>query len=102
VTWAAVAATAAGTYLMKAAGPVFLGGRTLPRRLQDAFVLVAVALLAALVAVSTFVSGTHLTLDARAAGIAAAAVAAARRAPFVVTILVAAAVAAVARLLGAP
>jgi branched-subunit amino acid transport protein len=94
MTWAAVLALAAGTYAMKAAGPVALGRREMPQALQVLFALLAVTLLAALIAVSTFVSGRDLTFDARAAGVGAGAVAIALRAPFVVVVIVAAAVAA--------
>jgi branched-subunit amino acid transport protein len=97
VTWPAVLALALGTYMMKAAGPVALGSRQLPLRVQTVFTLLAVTLLGALIAISTFADGRHLTVDARAAGVAAAAVAISRRAPFVVVVIVAAAVAAVVR-----
>jgi branched chain amino acid efflux pump len=55
------------------------------------------ALLAALVVVQTFADGTSLTLDARAAGVAAGGVAVALRAPFIVVVIVAAATAALLR-----
>ena len=63
--------------------------------------LLPVSLLAGLVAVQTFgAPGGRLVLDARVAGLAAAAVALLLRAPFLVVILVAAAVAAGLRALG--
>jgi hypothetical protein len=55
-------------------------------------VLLPVALLAALVAIQTFTNGQRLTVDARAAGLAAAVVALALRAPFLVVVITAAAV----------
>ncbi|HEX2804687.1 MAG TPA: AzlD domain-containing protein [Kineosporiaceae bacterium] len=55
--------------------------------------LVTVALLAALLAVQTVVSGQRLTLDARVPAVAVAAVLLWRRAPFVVVVVVAALVA---------
>jgi hypothetical protein len=61
--------------------------------------LLASALLAALVVVETFGRGRSLTLDARALGLAFAAIALWRRAPMTVVVLGAAAVTAVARLL---
>jgi branched-subunit amino acid transport protein len=61
--------------------------------------LIPVALLAALVAVQVFADGTRLTLDARSAGLAAAVIALLLRAPFLVVVCVAAATAAVLRLL---
>jgi hypothetical protein len=56
--------------------------------------LLPVSLLAALVAVQTVVSDRRLVLDARAAGLAAAAVALLLRAPFLVVVVVGAVVAA--------
>ena len=56
--------------------------------------LLPVSLLAALVAVQTVVSDGRLVLDARAAGLAAAAVALLLRAPFLVVVVVGAVVAA--------
>ncbi|MDH3753553.1 MAG: AzlD domain-containing protein [Acidimicrobiia bacterium] len=82
----------AGTYLLKAAGPVLLGGRTLAPSIARLADLVPAGLLAALVAVSTFGAGESLTVDARAAGVVAAGVALWRRAPFVVVVLLAIAV----------
>jgi uncharacterized membrane protein len=97
VSWAAILALAAGTYAMKAAGPVLLGGRPLPPRLERVVDLLPAALLAALIAVQTFVTQGTLTVDARAAGVAAAAVAAWRDAPFLVVVGAAMAVTALIR-----
>ena len=97
MSWAAILALAAGTYAMKAAGPVLLGGRALPPRLERVVDLLPAALLAALIAVQTFVAEDELTVDARAAGVAAAAIAAWRDAPFLVVVGVAMAVAAAVR-----
>src|SRR6266508_3037553 len=55
-------------------------------------------LLAALIVIQTFTTGHRLTLDPRAAGLAAAAVAVLLRAPFLVVVAVAAATAALLRL----
>lgn len=88
-----------GTFAFKAAGPLLLGARTLPVRLQRIVDLLPAALLAALAAVSTFADGSSLTIDARAAGLVAAGVALWRRAPFVVAIVVAAAATATVRLI---
>ncbi len=92
MSWAAILALAAGTYAMKAAGPVLLGGRRLPPRVERAVDQMPAALLAALVAVQTLTHEGDLTLDARAPGVAAAAVAAWRGAPFLVVVAVAMAV----------
>ena len=72
MTWWAVFTLAAGTYVLKAAGPLALGSRTVPPPLQRALNLVSVTLLAALVAISTFGQGRSLVLDARAAGLGVA------------------------------
>ena len=61
--------------------------------------VLAPTLRAALVVVSTFASGRSLVLDARAAGIAAAAVAIVLRAPLLVTVAAAAVAAALVRAL---
>jgi branched-subunit amino acid transport protein len=81
-------------FVIKAAGPVALGGRDLPRWADRLIVLLPPALLSALVIVQTFADGKALALDARAAGLAAAVVAVALRAPLLVVLLVAAATAA--------
>jgi branched-subunit amino acid transport protein len=99
VSWAAILALAAGTYAMKAAGPALLGGRRLPPRLERVAGLLPVAMFAALVVVETFSEGGELTLDARAAGVGAAAIAAWRGAPFLAVVGVAMAVAAAVRAL---
>ncbi|HEX6486497.1 MAG TPA: AzlD domain-containing protein [Nocardioidaceae bacterium] len=95
--WAAILVTGVGAYLLKLAGlsiPASVLERPLVHRVTD---LMPVALLAALVAVQVFGSGTSLTLDARAAGLAVAVVALLLRAPFIVVVFVAALTAAVLR-----
>lgn len=61
---------------------------------------VTVGLLAALVMTNTFVSGTAVVLDARMVALAAAAVALVLRAPFLLVVVIGAAAAALARLIG--
>jgi uncharacterized membrane protein len=90
--WITIAGLAAATAAIKAAGPLTLGGRPLSPRLLVIISLLAPALLAALVATQTFADGQDLVIDARAAGVAAAAATIALRAPLVVTIMVAAVV----------
>lgn len=96
--WTAVLLGAAGCYALK------LAGLSVPQRvLDDARVrsvtlLLPVALLAALTATQTFTTAHRLTLDARAVGLAAAALAERLRAPFIVVVAVAATTAALARL----
>jgi hypothetical protein len=95
-----VGAVGAATVVLKALGPVFLGGRPLPAGLNRVVALLAPALLAALVAINTVGSGRTLTLDPRITGVAAAAVAIWLRAPILVVIVSAAGVTAVVRALG--
>ena len=99
-TWVIVLAVGLGTIAIKAAGPVLLGGRELPTSVQRVVALLAPALLAALVATTAFGSGQQLVLDARAAGLAVGAMAIALRAPVLAVVIVAAATAAIIRLLG--
>ena len=97
--WLGIAAGVAGCYLLK------LGGMSVPQRVIEhprmrlAAALVPVGLLAALVAVQTFATGSTLTVDARVVGLAAALVAVALRAPFLVVVAAAAAATALTRLL---
>jgi uncharacterized membrane protein len=99
VMWAGVLVASAGCYLLK------LAGLSLPQRfLQDPRIqrtvpLIPVALLAALVATQTFSTGQRLVLDVRAAALFVALVAVLLRAPFLVVVAVAAATAALLRLL---
>lgn len=98
--WIAIAATALGCYAAKLLGlsvPQGVLDRPVVKRLVT---LLPVALLAALTAQQTFSEGGSLTLDARAAGIAAAGVALLVRAPFLVVIAVAVLVTAGVRVLG--
>jgi hypothetical protein len=97
--WVTVAVLALGTAVLRLAGPLALGGRSLSASALNVVELLASALLAALVVVETFGQGKSLVLDARVLGAAFAAVAVWRRAPMIVVVLGAAAVTAVARLL---
>ncbi len=97
--WAAIVVTGVGAYLLKLTGlciPASVLEHPLVHRVAD---LMPVALLAALVAVQVFADGSSLTIDARAAGLAAAVVALLLRAPFIVVVLVAAVTAALLRLI---
>jgi branched-subunit amino acid transport protein len=98
VIWAAVVVTAAGCYLLK------LLGLSVPERVLEHPVvsrvadLIPVALLAALVAVQVLADGSRLTVDARLAALAVAAVALVFRAPFLIVVVLGAATAALLRL----
>ena len=97
--WAAVLVTAALSYVLKLSGWLVPARVFEHARVQQAAVLLPVALLAALVVVQAFADGRSLQVDARAAGLAAGAVALALRAPFLVLVVVAAATAAIVRAL---
>ena len=96
--WSAIVLACVGCYLLK------LAGLSLPDRLLDhptverVADLVPVALLAALVAVQAFAGDAGLVLDARALGLGFALVALLLRMPFLVVVVGASVVAALARL----
>jgi uncharacterized membrane protein len=96
--WTAVALVGAGTIMLKAAGPVVLGGRTVPDTVARVLDALAPAVLAALVVTQLVGGDRAIVLDERIGGIAAAGVAIALRAPILVTVSVAAVVTAVLRL----
>lgn len=92
--WIVVVVVGAATVLLKAAGPVFLGRRALPRRIQPAVELLAPVMLAALVTTQTVGRGEEVVLDGRVPGVTAAAVALVlwRRTPVVAAMVIAAVV----------
>ncbi len=97
--WAGVLAASAACYGLKLAG-VSLPRRWLSNpRVQRTVPLIPIALLASLVATQTFSTGRHLVLDVRAAALLVALIAVLLRAPFLVVVAVAAATAALLRLL---
>ena len=98
-TWTTIAGLAVATAAIKASGPVALGGRELPAWALRLIALVAPALLGALVVVETFGKGEDLVVDARAAGVAAAAAVLAARLSVLWAVGVAAVVAALVRAL---
>lgn len=85
------------TAVIRAAGPVLLGGRQLPPRALSVISLLAPALLAGLVVIETFGDGRSLVIDERAAGVGAAAVVLGVRDSPLLGVAVAAAVTAAAR-----
>jgi branched-subunit amino acid transport protein len=97
--WLLVVLVGAATITIKAAGPLALGGRALPRRLLPALTLLPPALFAALIVTQAFVQGRALTIDARVGGLLTAIVCAYLRAPATIAILLAAGVTAVLRLI---
>ena len=93
-------ALAAGTYVLKAFGPLVLSNkRVLPDWLKRFAMLLPTPLLAALVITSTFTSDDQIIFDARIVGVVAAMIALAKRVPFVLVIVIAAAATALWRLI---
>jgi hypothetical protein len=99
VSWVALLGLAAGGYALKAAGPLLLGDRRPSPAVARLLALLAVPLLAALIVVQTLGHGREVVLDARVPALAAAALCVWRGAPFLVTVVVAALVAALLRAL---
>lgn len=100
MSWTLVLALAAGAYLCKVVGLVVVGSRRVPPVVARCLALVPAALITALVVKDTVSVGQELVVDARAAGVAVAALAAWRRAPLVLVIVLGAAVTAVVRAVG--
>jgi branched-subunit amino acid transport protein len=98
--WIVVLVVGAATMATKAVGPVLLGGRVLPPGIASVIGLLAPSLLAALVVTQAVGGDRELVLDARVAGVTAAALALALRAPLVAVVALAAATTAVLRALG--
>ena len=101
-TWAWIVVAAATTYLLK------LVGYLLPKQwLQRPWVpalatALTVGLLASLTATNALADGRSLVLDSRLLALAAAGIALWRKAPFIVVVIIGAAVAALGRLAGLP
>lgn len=102
MTWIAILGCAVGCYLLKLAGlsvPARVLEKPVVRRIAD---LLPIALLAALIVVQVFSGGDsddpRIEVDARLAGLGAAAIALVLRAPFLLVVVIAAATAALIRL----
>ncbi len=96
--WTAVLLASAGCYLLKVVG-LSLPERVLSHHTVERVAdLIPVALLSALVAVQVMADGSSLTGDARLVGLGFAVVALLLRMPFLVVVVGAAVVAALARL----
>ena len=87
------------TFVIKAAGPVALGGRELPTWFTSVVILLSPALLAALVATQAFAEGDRLALNADTVGIAAGGLAIWRTESIIACVVVAAAATAAVRTL---
>jgi branched-subunit amino acid transport protein len=96
--WIVVALVGVATIAFKAAGPVLIGRRELPPRVQSLVELLAPVMLIALVVTQTFGGDEEISIDARVVGVAAAAIAIVLRAHVIVAMAVAAAVTAGVRL----
>ena len=98
--WIVVAVLFVGTAIMRAAGPVAFGGRSLSGRGASVVGLVAPAIRGALVVYETVnASDGGVALDARLIGLGAAALALVLRAPLIAVVLVAALATALTRAL---
>ena len=98
MSWAVVLGLSAGAYLFKVLGLVVLPRVSAIRRLTPIVSLLPPALLMALVVTQTVERAGGLVLDERAAGLAVAGLLVWRRAPFLVVVVVSAAVTALLRL----
>lgn len=96
--WIVVGVVGVVTLVFKAAGPVFLGRRALPERVDAVVALIAPVMLMALVVTQTFGGDEEITVDARVPGVAAAALALWRGVPIVAAMAIAAIVTALLRL----
>lgn len=98
--WVAIVAAGAVSWLTKATGHLVPQRWLEHPRVHRIATYMTVALLFALFAVQAFTAGRSLVIDARVAGVAVAAVLLWRRAPFIVVVIAAGAVAAGVRALG--
>jgi branched-subunit amino acid transport protein len=96
--WLSVLVVGAATIAFKATGPVLLGRRAMPWWLAGPVAFLAPAVLAALVVTQAVGGHREIVIDARLAGLGAGAVAVALRAPLLAVMVVAAATAALVRL----
>jgi branched-subunit amino acid transport protein len=87
--WVLIAGCAALTVLIKAVGPMLLGGRELPPWFTRVVVLMAPTLLCALVVTTVFASGREWSVGAHTVGVAVAGVLLWRRHSLVLCVVVA-------------
>lgn len=100
MNWSLVLLLSCGSYLLKAAGLLLLGDRELPQPAAAVLGLLPPALFAGLVVVQTVAGEQALQVDARAVGLAVAAVMVWRRAPFLLVVISAVLATAFARAVG--
>ena len=102
MTWPAVLALGAGTYLLRLSGLALRDRITVPPRIERYMQLGTTALLVALVATAALTDGGAFAGWARPAGVAVGALAAWQKAPFVLVVVLAAATTAGLRFIGVP
>jgi uncharacterized membrane protein len=98
MSWALVLALSGAAYGLKLLGAVIIGQRTMPSAIERCLLLIPAALLAGLIAKDTFTTGQSIGIDARAVGLAVAAVATWKKLPFAVIIVLGVGTVAVIRL----
>ncbi len=98
MSWALVLALSGAAYGLKLVGAVIIGQRTMPPAIERCLLLIPAALLAGLIAKDTFTTGQSIGIDARAVGLAVAAVATWKKLPFAVIIVLGVGTVAVIRL----
>lgn len=96
MTWPIVVVLALAVYALRATG-MFIGDKLIKGRVRDTIEYVPMAVIAGVLVLTTFTTGGSLTLDARAAGMAAAGIAVWRNAPLAVVLIIAAATTALVR-----
>ncbi|MEM7095362.1 MAG: AzlD domain-containing protein [Actinomycetota bacterium] len=92
-----VLALAIGVYAQRALGALFLRTENLPDAARRVLDKLPLAIIAAVVALTTVTAGGDLTIDARLAGVAAAGLCAWRKLPMLVAVVAAAVVTALVR-----
>ena len=99
LTWGVVVVLAVGVYGQRVLGMALIEPKSIGDRSRRVLAMVPLSILCAVTALQTFSSQNELVIDARVAGIAAAALLAWKRAPMFLVVVVAAAVTAGVRLL---
>lgn len=99
LTWTAVILLAVGVYGQRVIGATAIDTTRFDPRWQRVLTALPLAIISAVIALQSVTSNRALTIDARAAGIAVAAICAWRRLPLLVTVLAAAATTAAVRAL---
>jgi len=99
-TWIAVVGASVIAFVFKVAGYVVPSWWLEHPRIVRVTAMLPAALLASLVVLQTFSTGTRLTLDARAVGLLVAVLALLARAPFIVVVVLAAVTAGALRAAG--